>query len=249
MRRLMGALAAVAGFSASAITVLGWLNVTPEMVGQATYDAMRGPAPLIVMFVGGALFGWGVTKLWSDHRARMESEARSAEVERLSDVERELAASQGRVSELEGKLDEARRVEREQERRYQLEQFSDAQLEAMETVADEMDTAGCHRAFVNDDMMLQLSALKVVGRVTSDGTRSSWVLTPSWRSVVVSRRDEIDARLSARRERTRHERELREAAVSESIAAEEEIAEPRTRGVHGSTGLPPMGVIEYTRRS
>ena len=71
---------AIGGFVIGAVTVFGWLNVTPEMVGQTTYDAMRGPAPLVVMFVSGSLFGWGVTKLWSDRRMKEASEAHDAAV-------------------------------------------------------------------------------------------------------------------------------------------------------------------------
>ncbi|WP_087321884.1 hypothetical protein [Olsenella sp. An290] len=71
---------AIGGFVVGAVTVFGWLNVTPEMVGQTTYDAMRGPAPLVVMFVSGSLFGWGVTKLWSDRRMKEASEAHDAAV-------------------------------------------------------------------------------------------------------------------------------------------------------------------------
>ena len=95
MRRLMRILAAVAsiaGFLASAATVLGWLSVTPEMVGQAAYDVMRGPAPLVVMFVGGSLFGWGVTKLWSDHRMKRASDAHAAEIESLKETKQRHAA-------------------------------------------------------------------------------------------------------------------------------------------------------------
>lgn len=74
---------AIGGFVVGAVTVFGWLNVTPEMVGQTTYDAMRGPAPLVVMFVSGTLFGWGVTKLWSDRRMKEASEAHDAEIASL----------------------------------------------------------------------------------------------------------------------------------------------------------------------
>lgn len=71
---------AIGGFVVGAVTVFGWLSVTPEMVGQVTYDVMRGPAPLAVMFVSGSLFGWGATKLWSDRRMKEASEAHDAAV-------------------------------------------------------------------------------------------------------------------------------------------------------------------------
>lgn len=74
----------VGGFVVGAATVFGWLNVTPEMVGQATYDAMRGPAPLVVMFFCGTLFGWGVAKLWLGHRMKKASGAHDADIAPLS---------------------------------------------------------------------------------------------------------------------------------------------------------------------
>ncbi len=84
--------AAVAGFLSSVTTILGWLNVTPEMVGQATYDVMRGPAPLAIMLISGIAFGWGVTKLWSDHRMKRASDAHAAEIESLKKTKRKHTA-------------------------------------------------------------------------------------------------------------------------------------------------------------
>lgn len=84
--------AAVAGFLSSVTTILSWLNVTPEMVGQATYDAMRGPAPLVIMLISGIAFGWGVTKLWSDHRMKNASDAHAAEIESLKKTKQRHAA-------------------------------------------------------------------------------------------------------------------------------------------------------------
>ena len=53
------------GFVVGAAGVLTWLNVTPSMVGQAAYDVIYIALP-IVTFAGGALSGWGLTKLWSE---------------------------------------------------------------------------------------------------------------------------------------------------------------------------------------
>ena len=60
-------LKAIGGFIVGAVGVLGWLNVTPDMVGQAAYDALSVLLPAIT-FVGGALSGWGITKIWSDRK-------------------------------------------------------------------------------------------------------------------------------------------------------------------------------------
>lgn len=101
---------AIGGFVVGAVTVFGWLSVTPEMVGQTTYDIMRGPAPLAVMFVSGSLFGWGVTKLWSDHRMKEASEAHDAEIagrptqEDVDELRRQLAAKGAEIESLETEL-------------------------------------------------------------------------------------------------------------------------------------------------
>ena len=80
---------AIGGFVVGAVTVFGWLSVTPEMVGQVMYDAMRGPAPLAVMFVSGSLFGGGVTKLWSDRRMKEASKDHDAEIASLRKTKHE----------------------------------------------------------------------------------------------------------------------------------------------------------------
>lgn len=50
------------GFIVGATSVFGWMNITPEMVGQAAYDALYILLPLIT-FAGGALFGWGIASI------------------------------------------------------------------------------------------------------------------------------------------------------------------------------------------
>lgn len=108
---------AIGGFVVGAVTVFGWLCVTPEMVGQVTYDIMRGPAPLAVMFVSGSLFGWGVTKLWSDHRMKEASEAHDAEIagrptqEDVDELRRQLAAKDAEIESLEAELERRPTIE------------------------------------------------------------------------------------------------------------------------------------------
>lgn len=82
-RAAWNVLKAAGGLVVGAVTVFGWLSVTPEMVGQATYDAMRGPLPLVVMFFAGAMSGWGITRLWADSRERRSSLSHDSEVERI----------------------------------------------------------------------------------------------------------------------------------------------------------------------
>lgn len=76
-------LKAAGGLIVGTVTVLGWLSVTPEMVGQASYDAMRGPLPLIVMFCAGGMSGWGITRLWADRRERRSNLSHEAEVDEI----------------------------------------------------------------------------------------------------------------------------------------------------------------------
>ena len=60
-------LQAAGGFIVGATGVLGWLNITPEMVGETAYSIAYVVFP-IASFLGGALSGWSLTKLWADRR-------------------------------------------------------------------------------------------------------------------------------------------------------------------------------------
>ena len=107
LRVIWTVLKAIGGFIVGATGVFGWLNITPEMVGQTTYDVMRLMWPA-VMFAGGALSGWGITKIWSDRKmAKKDNEI--AELEKrptqkdLDDLERshaeDLAARDAEIAE------------------------------------------------------------------------------------------------------------------------------------------------------
>ena len=107
LRVIWTVLKAIGGFIVGATGVFGWLNITPEMVGQTTYDVMRLMWPA-VMFAGGALSGWGITKIWSDRKmAKKDNEI--AELEKrptqkdLDDLERshaeEIAARDAEIAE------------------------------------------------------------------------------------------------------------------------------------------------------
>lgn len=70
------------GVTASALTALSaavgifaWMNITPEMVGQAAYDTMRTWLPF-VMFALGAIFGAGVTYVAAVRKAGRGENAR-----------------------------------------------------------------------------------------------------------------------------------------------------------------------------
>lgn len=109
LRVIWTVLKAIGGFIVGATGVFGWLNITPEMVGQTTYDVMRLMWPA-VMFAGGALSGWGITKIWSDRKmAKKDTEV--AELEKrptqddVDELKKEHAKAitdrDARISELE----------------------------------------------------------------------------------------------------------------------------------------------------
>lgn len=68
-------LRAIGGIVVGAVSIFGWLNVTPEMVGRAAYDALYVALPFLT-FVGGAFAGWGITGLY--YRKRLA--AKDAEI-------------------------------------------------------------------------------------------------------------------------------------------------------------------------
>lgn len=70
----------IGGFAVGAVSIFGWLSVTPEMVGQAAYDALYVALPLLT-FVGGASAGWGITSLY--YRKRLaDKESKIEELEK-----------------------------------------------------------------------------------------------------------------------------------------------------------------------
>ena len=109
LRVIWTVLKAIGGFIVGATGVFGWLNITPEMVGQTTYDVMRLMCPA-VMFAGGALSGWGITKIWSDRKmakkdteiAELEKRPTQDDVDELKkEHAKAIADRDARISELE----------------------------------------------------------------------------------------------------------------------------------------------------
>lgn len=80
LEKFWAVLKAVGGFVVGATGVLGWLNVTPEMIGQTTYDMFRVSLPA-VMFIGGALSGWGITSIYYKKKL-VAKDAKIAELEK-----------------------------------------------------------------------------------------------------------------------------------------------------------------------
>lgn len=79
----------VGGFIVGVVSVLGWMNITPCMVGQLAYDVLYHALP-VVTFVGGAMSGWGITKLRvqtvisdKDKECAEKVAAKEAEIEKI----------------------------------------------------------------------------------------------------------------------------------------------------------------------
>lgn len=70
-----GVTASVLGALSAAAGIFSWMNITPEMVGQATYDTMKTWLPF-VMFALGAVFGAGVTYVAAVRKAGRVENAR-----------------------------------------------------------------------------------------------------------------------------------------------------------------------------
>ena len=90
-------LKAIGGFIVGTVGVLGWLNVTPDMIGQAAYDALIIILP-IMMFAGGSLSGWGITKIWSDWMMKEKDI-------KIDGLEREKKGKDTALAELKGKVE------------------------------------------------------------------------------------------------------------------------------------------------
>lgn len=88
----------IGGFSVGAVSVLAWLNVTPEMVGRAVYDVLYVVLPIIT-FLGGMLAGWGISgrrskELLAAKDAEIAELLRRPTVEEVDELRRGLAAKE-----------------------------------------------------------------------------------------------------------------------------------------------------------
>lgn len=75
VRSVFGASASALTALSAAVGIFAWMNITPEMVGQAAYDTMRTWLPF-VMFALGAFFGAGVTYVAAVRKAGRGENAR-----------------------------------------------------------------------------------------------------------------------------------------------------------------------------
>ncbi len=78
----LGATTSVLGALSAAAGIFSWLNITPEMVGQAAYDTIRAWLPA-AMFVSGAFFGAGTTHMATKRKAARDEKAQEMEAERM----------------------------------------------------------------------------------------------------------------------------------------------------------------------
>lgn len=238
-RTVLNALKAVGGFVVGAVTVFGWLSVTPEMVGQAAYDVMRGPAPLVVMFVGGSLFGWGVTKLWSDHRAREASDAISAELASRPTME-ELDAANRQVESLSSKIKEMEDSPRYREPE-SIEELSASKLRLVLKLFDEAEAGSMERVMapfvkLQSANLSSLVDMKVVMTYPdSMGLACVYQLTPKWTGIVRRNRERIEEFISSK-ENAPVDESLRDGLLRSSF---------RTKDV--LLALCDMGSVDVTK--
>ena len=102
LEKFWAVLKAVGGFIVGATGVLGWLNVTPEMVGQTAYDALYLAWP-VVMFAGGVLSGWGITSIY--YKKKLDAKVDEIKVQlRAKDAELEKRPTQDDLNELKIQL-------------------------------------------------------------------------------------------------------------------------------------------------
>lgn len=75
VKSALGATTSALTALSAAVGIFAWMNITPEMVGQAAYDTMRTWLPF-VMFALGAIFGAGVTYVAAVRKAGRYEKAR-----------------------------------------------------------------------------------------------------------------------------------------------------------------------------
>lgn len=113
-------MSAILSGGAALVTVFGWAGITPESVGQSTYDALFVAWPILV--AGFAfLAGWNVRKLLTtrelgekDARIRELEASAAKDAERIKELETERDGLRARLAEHEDV--EAREAERRRRR-------------------------------------------------------------------------------------------------------------------------------------
>ena len=97
LEKFWAVIKAVGGFVVGATGVLGWLNVTPEMIGQTAYDMLRVSLPA-VMFIGGALSGWGITSIYYKKKVDERGTELAETAAHVPELEKRLKEAEGKLA-------------------------------------------------------------------------------------------------------------------------------------------------------
>lgn len=163
--KLKKVLKASGGFVVGAVSVFTWLNVTPAMVGQAAFNVLYASLP-VVTFIGGALSGWGITKLWSEKViSDKDNECRNCLTNKDNECEKKLAK----------KDEEIKRVVEEH-----TASFLDLQTRQLSAIFYCVARGGTVSVPSDSELVRELQALKRMGyadTVDGSGQGSYWFVT------------------------------------------------------------------------
>ncbi len=82
------------GFIFGLLSVIGWLGVSPESVGQGMYDFLLVALPIIV-FASGALVGTSLFNIWTNRKLGMTLEEAVEKLDEYKRKEREAEEAKG----------------------------------------------------------------------------------------------------------------------------------------------------------
>ena len=171
------------GFLVGLVAVLTWLNVTPEMVGEAVYANLFLLLPL-AMFAGGVLSGWGFASIQHERRAALAEKKRAAATagatKELESLHAEVEALRSFREGAEPRLAHLAEIED----RFNLKKYSGRQIKAM---LDCLDAERKGQGYVLAPLgNPYFRALRDAGVVDCDefahsGDLFAFNLTPDWR--------------------------------------------------------------------
>ena len=186
------------GFLVGLVAVLTWLNVTPEMVGEAVYSHLFLLLPF-AMLAGGALSGWGLASIQHGRRAARVEDEHSAAMSAAEDEMESLRVEAGKLrafkERAEPRLDRLDELEGE----FDLSRFNSAQLRYMIGCLCEESVGGFGLKAHEDNPVIDSLEDAGVLRKSSEPVDVDWTyaysLTPDWRRFVARNQDEIRARI------------------------------------------------------
>lgn len=180
--RTLNVAVSIASLLTSCLSILTWLSVTPEMVGESVYAVISAVVPFVTL-IGGGFFGWGVASV----RCRRRVDRSAEEARRAEDSVRSLERFK---ADAEPKLERLAEIEDE----YDLRRFSRIQIRYMLLCLCEesVGNVGIEKEWGDPvaDYLVDAGVFLKASEI-ADPLKDVYSLAPEWRRFVSANEDEM----------------------------------------------------------